>query len=202
MEFLPNRISYEDGSERSAVIYLPGSDQAGDIPSLDGEFAEVKVDGKVRKMSSKVLSMLIEFGLDDAERDRRAGLKHDCYTFAMAYYTGDSLANLSFCKPRDFKSSWQYKDPVDAELISDHLNDQVGDVIYTGLVRPTSLYWINPHISNCHYVVRATPSEDNDPLYVSKLGIHGPVAVHRMDEILKLFPAKLAGIAHGFEIKR
>ena len=186
----------------SGPVYMPEASTQGWREAVTDDFTEIDVDGSAIKMSSRVLRMMIEFGVDDEQRSNRAHLMHDCFVFALSCESGDPLRGVHFGPNTNrtihvgnlhFRRSPEEYDGIEEPRLG------VGEIAYTANALPWTPDFANPNIVNAHLMVRATIAGD-DPIYLSKFGPNGPVAAHRLDDSLSIYPAKIVGRASNLSI--
>lgn len=190
MRFIQETIKHLDTGVE-ATVFLP-IDAHKPIIGVDG-LTEVDVEGDTRELSLPILEMMREFGLDP---DRRTRLDHDCTVFALACEHGDPLTDLSFAA-RDRRLAF-------ADLVINQASDgrfdhepdlSIGQIALTTNSLPDSVDHIR--FERPHFMVKATPYIDENPLYASKLGPCGPVALHAFSDLREFYPYQTAGHIKG-----
>lgn len=181
------RLTEARDSASGTRLYLPDPEDPN--PSIDTAFAytEAEVGGINRLLRSDVLAMMLQF---NADQSGRTALKHDAHVFALACHTGDNQRGISF----DFKhggAKVQMSDYVFQFNDDEPLADD-GDVI---AIYDTQSEEIDDlRVAQRHLIVKA--SIDNDEsIYLSKLGIKGAVAAHTYDDIRRVYPYEYPRVA-------
>ena len=192
IQLVPKQLqSLENGSKYN--VFLLDRTKQYDEVDLSSEFTTIKLGDIERKLSSKVLSMMIKFENSPQERMKRSFLYHDCGVFALACSTGDSLSNINFGPTGELA----YPDfVVNENDYKSEPNVSVGEVVFTANKLPGPDGFVEG--TSIHFAVKASDSSDGRPLYVSKWGI-GPVVAHYFEDSAMAYSAKVVGQAVNFK---
>lgn len=185
MKFTEQSITHTDRGT-STSMWFPESLDVED----DNEHIEIIVDGETRVALSSLVRLTETF---TKQRELRTRLGHDCGVFAYAWESGRSLEDTAFHLPG--ASGLGLRDISDiTEAPSELCNVQPGEIVFTEYAKPEDDDFLR---AVPHFLVRATVDEGR-PLYMSKLGPSGPVALSTLEQSMEFYPTRTMGIAKGF----
>ena len=125
--------------------------------------------------------------LYNAQFSRRKELGHECGVFALSCETTDPLEERQF--PLDLANRVHIKEIGKPEPISDDFRAIPGQ-------HGQLLLAVTREITDPHMLVQATIGE-SEPLYLSKIGIDGPVVLTNLQQIAGLYDSELVSVVSG-----
>jgi hypothetical protein len=177
MRFSSKTVTFT-ATGRQAKLFLP--EELHNSPSIrpGDTYTDISVDGIQRVAVASVIRMGANF---TSELSRRNKLGHDCGVFALACESGNAFADDRF-------NGVGGRHVAIGKEIAEYLPGDAPEIQPGGIVLTKKVEKTNPNQPICHMLVRAT-ADPMTPLYMSKFGENGPVALSTLDASLAYYAA-------------
>lgn len=195
MLFRPIAVTNQDSGERVG-LYIPDTPGGAWGGNLGRDNVTVVLGGQERLVPSRLIRVVLEFGLDSQQRQIRTNRGNDCGVFALSCQSGQDYRDYTFGQDASQARVGFMVDEITGTGAPFTDPDMIpGQTAFTIDALPEDGRFGANDGFGAHFMTRANIEDGLDPLYFSKLGVSGPVAAHSLQDALKLYPAQSVGTA-------